>query len=499
VNFPNTGIKLTKWLEPAKEDIVLVKIAECIDSKKSCNTVIQHKKSWYNLSINPKIDSQNNCSSAIIIAYDYSDTMKKQMELNNLADELELSRDAFQDNASELAKAYDELEYSRQELERFSRKLGEQNKLLSESDEKQKILNAQKDKFVSIISHDLRAPFTSILGYSEALITAWNSITETEKLDFIGIINKAAKTQLELLDTLLQWSRLETNRVQVKPEVICALSLVENCVMSLSGIAQKKNILIEIIIPENISILGDHLLLSQVIQNLLSNALKFTRNGGKITIAYDGTDENNTYKFFIRDTGIGMPESIRTKLFRIDSKVSRKGTSGEAGTGLGLLVCKEIIDLHYGSIHVESVDNEGTSFFFSLPKAFPNVLLIKNELSENEYFNKLIKEYFPDFNIISVQNTTQAEKYFTNPELSLLLYDNDNDSDLNDKKLFFDWINRDSIICNIPCILITSDIDQDTFESYLTNGIDFIITKPFDENLVIDTLTKILFGLLNQS
>jgi signal transduction histidine kinase len=423
--------------------------------------------------------------------------MEKLAELNNLAEELELSRDAFHDNASELARAYDELEYSRQELESFSKKLEEQNKLLQESEEKQKILNAQKDKFVSIISHDLRAPFTSILGYSEALTNAWETISESEKLDFIGIINKAAKTQLELLDTLLQWSRLETNRVHVKPEVVGMVNLVENCVIALSGIAQKKNIVIKISIPEKISVLGDHLLLSQVIQNLISNALKFTKSDGRITITYEGESDKYMQKFSIRDTGIGMPESIRTKLFHIDSKVSRKGTSGEAGTGLGLLVCKEIIDLHNGSISVESLENQGTTFFFTLPKAFQNVLIISDNKSNLEYLNKLVCEYFIDFKTILINNIDDSKGYFSEPEFSLLIYDKTSDSIDND--IFFDLINQNEKIQIVPTVLFIFNATQDTLEQYLSNGVDFIISKPFEDNLIIDTFTKILFGLLNQA
>lgn len=483
------------WLEPLRAETLMKKVKTSIQNQRVSHISIHQSNRWYNLSINPMKTAEGDYPKVVILAYDYTDNVEREMKLNSLAEELELSRDVIQDNASELAKAYDQLEFSRQELERFSKKLEEQNKLLIESDEKQKELNAQKDKFVSIISHDLRAPFTSILGYSDAMLSAWDGITNEEKLDFIEIINKAAKSQLELLDTLLHWSRLETNKVTLRPEVINMTQFVDNCIMNLSGIAQKKEISIINIINDEINIIGDHLLLSQVIQNIISNALKFTREGGKITVSLSGDPLKDKLTFSISDNGVGMPENIRLKLFRTDSKVARKGTSGEIGTGLGLLVCKQIIDLHDGEIWVDSIEGKGTTFSFTIPKAYPNVLIISKNEDERQIFKLLLQENHKEFSVTDVENLKDAEKLLIKPEYSLIIY-----SHLNNKSgadAFFEVINRNPQIKLIPTIVTSSIKDQDTIESYLNNGADFVLPSFPDKSQAADVLDKILFGLIH--
>jgi signal transduction histidine kinase len=486
---------INNWLDSIRTETLLKKVKTSIQNLRVTRISIHQNSKWYNLSINPINTPNSECTKAVVLAYDYTENVEREMKLNSLAEELELSRDVIQDNAGELAKAYDQLEFSRQELERFSKKLEEQNKLLIESDEKQKELNAQKDKFVSIISHDLRAPFTSILGYSDALLTAWDGVTEEEKLDFIDIINKAAKSQLELLDTLLHWSRFQTKKVTVRPEVINMAHFVDNCIMNLSGIAQKKGISLKHDISEDINIIGDHMLLSQVIQNIISNALKFTKEGGKIIVSLSGNPENEMLTFSITDTGVGIPEHIRLKLFRTDSKVARKGTSGEVGTGLGLLVCKEIIDLHNGEIWVESIEGKGTTFSFTIPKAYFRILIISGNDEEYKYFKNLLEENHGEFNTFHAHTLKEADELLLKPEYSLIICTQLNDKTESDA--FFELINRNSIVKLIPTVITSVIKDQDTLETFLSNGADFVLPVSADKSQIMDALDKILFGLIH--
>jgi PAS domain S-box-containing protein len=487
------NLSISDYFGVDKGSNLLKKILKALQENQMVNATYQINKNWYCVSINPISDPEYQNECALVIANDITQLMEMQNELNRLAEDLEQSRDAVEENATKLAKAYDELEYQRQELESFSKKLEVQNRLLLESEEKEKILNAQKDKFVSIISHDLRAPFTSILGYSEALLSTWDSIAVEEKKEFIGIINKSAKSQLELLDTLLQWSRLETGRVQVRPEVINMYQLAKNCVFNLSGIAQKKQISIVNSIPENINVLGDHLLLSQVIQNLISNSLKFTKSGGSITLFSNGKTENNYIMFKLIDTGIGMPESIRSKLFKIDSKVSRKGTSGEAGTGLGLIVCKEIIDLHDGSILVESKEGEGTIFSFTLPNSYPGILIVSDDPKDIELLHNLVKENYTDHEAVFVRNFRESEDYLEKSNYSLIIYEN---SILEEDDDFLEYIKKTSKMKLTPIILITTINKQEILESFLHNGVDFIIPRPIDVNKMTDTCNRIFYAMV---
>jgi response regulator RpfG family c-di-GMP phosphodiesterase len=162
-----------------------------------------------------------------------------------------------------------------------------------------------------------------------------------------------------------------------------------------------------------------------------------------------------------------------------------------------LLVCKEIIDLHDGSIDISSKENEGASISFTLPKAFPNILIISDNKDNSDYLKNIISEFFIDFKTIVFENVLEAEKIFVRPEFSLLIYDKNDVPEENDT--FFEIINRNQLVKIVPTVLFISNANQDILESYLSNGIDFIISKPFEENLIVDTFTKILFGLLSQS
>jgi PAS domain S-box-containing protein len=234
-------------------------------------------------------------------------------------------------------------------------------------------LNATKDKFFSIIAHDLRSPFSGFLGLTKMMSEEMESLSMREMQEFSKNMQDSAVNLFALLENLLQWSRMQRCVTQFNPEMCMLTYLVKQNIDIVNEFAKQKNIQLLYNIPDNFQLTADIPMLNTVLRNLISNAIKFTRKGGLIEIGAmiqpseglkpsEGSDV-----IYIKDSGIGMNEEIINKLFKIDQKVSRPGTEGESSTGLGLLLCKEFIEKHGGKIWVESEEGKGSTFYFSLP------------------------------------------------------------------------------------------------------------------------------------
>jgi len=211
-----------------------------------------------------------------------------------------------------------------------------------------KELNLSKDKFISIISQDIRSPFTTLLGFSEILLNE-PELTEDEKNEYLKYIYDASKSQLDMINCLLDWSRLQTGRIKIEPARLNVKSIISTSITPLTGDAVRKNIDVRIDIPVDLHINADERLIGQVIYHLTSNAIKYTPEGKEIHIT-SGRFKEGMIEIIVRDEGLGIAEEHHTKLFRIDEKFSLVGTSGEKGSGLGLTLVKEIIDKHNGQI-----------------------------------------------------------------------------------------------------------------------------------------------------
>lgn len=229
-------------------------------------------------------------------------------------------------------------------------------------------LNAMKDKFFSIIAHDLKNPFHSILGFSEILATKAEKYDIHKIKEFASLIHSSTKTGYDLLVVLLDWARAQTGNIQFVPKETDLYEISEKVLSLVSGNAQEKNISLHQEIIPNTIVYADHNMIYTVIQNLVINSLKFTKDGGKIFINANNLEEFTLVS--ITDTGIGISEENVKKLFRIDVNYHQLGTKDESGTGLGLIICKEFIEKHGGKIWVESELDKGSSFQFTLPKHF---------------------------------------------------------------------------------------------------------------------------------
>jgi len=226
-------------------------------------------------------------------------------------------------------------------------------------------LNASKDKFFSIVAHDLKNPFQGLLGFSDFLHNDYDSLTEDEKKEYIGYIRSISRNAYNLLDNLLQWSRLQTGRFEVVQVRLNLFAELNSVIELLISNALRKRISLLNYVDKKIFIKTDSNMLNSVLQNLISNAIKFTNKNGEVRIESDISDGFVTVK--IIDNGVGMSEEEMGKLFKIDQHLSSVGTMNETGTGLGLLLCKEMIELNGGKILVESDAGKGSEFSFSLP------------------------------------------------------------------------------------------------------------------------------------
>jgi signal transduction histidine kinase len=226
-------------------------------------------------------------------------------------------------------------------------------------------LNATKDKFFTIIAHDLKNPFNTVIGLTELLLERYNSYDHNKILEFIGQINKFSNNAYNLLEDLLQWAKSQTGRMEVKLSKIDLFELIIENKSLLEEKANKKRIqIITEAIPEEYAFI-DRNMITTVIRNLLSNAIKFTKPNGTIVIKTE--KKENFYDVLIKDNGIGIPKENLERLFQIDSNLTTLGTEDESGTGLGLIISKEFIDKNNGTINAISEEGIGTTFKFTVP------------------------------------------------------------------------------------------------------------------------------------
>jgi signal transduction histidine kinase len=224
---------------------------------------------------------------------------------------------------------------------------------------------ATKDKFFSIIAHDLKNPMGALMGFSELLHNEYDQFDEKQKNEIVKTIYESSRNAYNLLDNLLIWSRMQTSGINYSPEKINLRNLFYETSNLLENMRSGKNIDLDISVDENQEVYADKYMLSSVINNLLSNAIKFTPVGGIIKIS-TGSTENGFIKICVSDNGIGIPQESISRLFRIDQNYSTKGTNNEKGTGLGLLLCKEFVEKNGGTIWAESESDKGSQFFFTI-------------------------------------------------------------------------------------------------------------------------------------
>ena len=234
---------------------------------------------------------------------------------------------------------------------------------------KLKTLNESKDSLFSLISHDLRSPFNSLLGFSEILATEYETLTPSEIKEYLNVIYESSKNLYGMTNNLLQFSRFQMGRIEFEPVTLDIKDILNHTLSLLRGNTIKKQINVISSVPGGLKVKADEDMLKSIFLNLLSNAVKFTPKGGDIFISANDKfirDNQKMIQVVIRDTGVGLDDELMSKIFK-DHVPSSPGTDREYGTGLGLLLVKEFIEKHEGQITVKSILNEGTTFTFTLP------------------------------------------------------------------------------------------------------------------------------------
>lgn len=255
------------------------------------------------------------------------------------------------------------------ELATLNQKLVESHKKTEQDAEKLAAMNAEKDKFFSILAHDLRGPFSGCVSLTEILSSSINELSQADIIDYADTLQETASMMNKLLENLLEWARMQMGLIGFDPENHDLNTILDAPIELYEAEANKKGIHLTTEIEAGLMIHTDPNMLQTVIRNLLSNAVKFTHKDGSIHL--QANKDNDFIGIRIKDTGIGIPTEMLDKLFRLDHKVSRPGTDGELSSGLGLILCKDFVNKMGGRIDVSSLAGSGSTFEIILPGAKP--------------------------------------------------------------------------------------------------------------------------------
>jgi signal transduction histidine kinase len=243
------------------------------------------------------------------------------------------------------------------------RKLAEK-KIKDKNEELQKI-NSEKDKFFSIIAHDLKSPFNSIVGFSSFLSEQVKARDYANIGKYAEIIHESSIRAMELLKNLMEWSQAQTGRIVFRPNIFDMVSLIEKNAHFYDDIAEQKAITLKLVLPALLPVYADEAMINTILRNLISNAIKFSYPSSEIIISAEQLSKDLVIS--IKDSGIGLSGDSIQKLFHLDENQSTPGTQNEKGTGLGLILCHDFVSKHNGKLWVESESEKGSNFKFSIP------------------------------------------------------------------------------------------------------------------------------------
>lgn len=352
-----------------------------------------------------------------------------------------------------------------------------------------KEINISKDKFISIISHDLRAPFTTLLGFSEILLNE-AEISDGEKNEYLRYIYDASKSQLNLINCLLDWSRLQTGRIKVEPVHLNVKQAISTAITPLTGDAIRKNIDIKMDLPSDIHINADERLFAQAVINLTNNAIKFTPEGKDVHVSSSRFKEG-MIEIVIRDEGLGISEENQSKLFRIDQKFSLIGTSGEKGSGLGLTLVKEIVEKHGGQVWFYTQVNEGSEFHFTVPEARNLILFIEDNESARAFYKNIIENTLPNFDVKFAANGYEAINMYRDLLPTIII--TDHDMPLMNGIQLVEALHKKESNRSVPVVIISAILSEEITKKYLKLGIDKIVSKPVDQEQLANVVRECLY------
>jgi PAS domain S-box-containing protein len=336
-------------------------------------------------------------------------------------------------------------------------------------------LNETKDRFISIISHDLRTPFSSILGFTE-LLSNDDTLSKDERSQYINFIKDSSTSMLSLVNSLLDWTRLQTGRVKFEPQKIRANTIIEKSLNALSGLSYQKGINVSSTVGNDFFVFVDNDLIDQVFNNLLSNAIKFTGKDDNVTVSVKQSGAIRFLEFSVKDTGRGIRQENINKLFSVDTKFTSEGTSGEKGSGLGLSLVKDIIEKHGGKIWVESKYGEGSEFKFTLPTASANILIVDDNKTDRLLYSKILKNITPEYNVEVASNGKEALDIISVSPPALVITEHKMPQ-MNGFE-FVQELNRANLASTLPVMALSRKVERNVAQDYLELGIEFVFQKP---------------------
>lgn len=389
---------------------------------------------------------------------DYSITyriIKENDEEIYLHETIHVERDT-QGNVLEKKSIYfdiSDMEEKKQEVDDFS------NEMIN--------INRRKDSFISIVSHDLKSPYTTLLGFSEILLND-NNLPEDEKREYLEYIHKSSQHQLNFIEHLLDWSRLRTGRTAIEEQRLNLKNVVSSVVSKFTGIAVRKNIEISQNIQKDIYVKSDEKQLSKAISELLQNALYFSETQSPIFV-YGSRFKDGMVEIIVKDKGIGIPETEQESLFKLDEKHSREGTNGEQGSGMGLILVKEIVDKLHGDVWFYSKEDEGSEFHITVPEAQNIILIVDDNTKELTEKKKHIAAAFPNYLVLLADNGYAAMDYI-NEELPTIIISKDNLPLLSGDEIIKAVRNLDKYFAVSVFVISDEDVNA-KYEPFMVEGI----------------------------
>lgn len=335
-------------------------------------------------------------------------------------------------------------------------------------------LNEAKDKFVSRISHDLRSPFTSIIGFAEVLIND-PEIPEKERTEYLNFILQSSKNLLQFVNQLNEIIKLQTHRTKLDPQRANVNKLIHYAIASFTSQVVSKGLEIKVDVHESVHINADERLFLVLITGLISNAVKFSRAGGKITIT--ARDFNDDFiEIVTKDEGVGISEKNKIKLFKIDQIFFSEGTNKEKGVGLGLLLAKEIVEKHGGNLWFYSTQNEGVEFHFTIPVSKNSILIVEKDLSLKNGYEDIIKNGFPQYEIKSARDGYEALNLVSSVLPSIIVLNHD--LPLMTGWQFLDTLFKTYKHTKFSTVVIVDENSEELNSMYKQIGVTELLLKP---------------------
>ena len=366
----------------------------------------------------------------------------------------------------------------------------EEIEVLKIKNDQLELLNSSKDNFISILSHDLRAPFTSILGFSEIILNE-TKLPEKDKAEYVKFIYDSSSNQLQLVNHLFDWSQIQIGRIKTERQRLHSQSIAYNCVSYLTGQAMRKNININVKIPDSLYIDADERLITKVFMNLISNAIKYSFENESVEVTAN-IYNNDFIEFVVKDKGVGISEVNQERIFNIAKLFSTEGTKGEKGSGLGLMLAKQIVEKHGGEMWFFSVEGKGSEFHFTLPSATSYILLVLDDMEKLKELGNGIQQNYPNLQVLKAENAFEALEIISAKYPSLIVIEHN--LPLMDGLQLIGAVREKHKHIRIPFIVFLDSVSEALIRSYQDINVKILKQKPSLTEHLKDKIESLLYN-----